>query len=443
MRLRLRLESCSLGPSRLNMGKSSKGRTKASFSREKEQAERLHNRNSAYGGTTFDGVARGIMNQTDEDNEERALKKDAVRDKKDLVNQDLYRDRDGVKPKRVGKPNKPYLGTRITKPKHYRNETTEILDFITDISSGRYGLYMPVFDTVNGRQWVAMATEMYFKHNKAFMGNIAWYHSSAFFLKFYVVRNIDTAIANKNRKTYLLGLRHKLAEINQIFGPAFIPNNYYQTGEERHYLLHIPIKQLKNAQSGFVTRYGYVNHVSYSMFGKEFSSDVTGDGPEFSRPAVVTHYLNSVPIDFANACYFMWIEDPMVFRDHNDIIMWILHRDNLWDEDELLEVDEPNDEMCMTIMRMRKINNIFRINVIREKFSTDRAFCPFLNGNNGEWTGSDDVAIERFLKSIWLYNFVCGIRWFVLNFHIVLWFMLNVSVKLNSIYYMADRKSVV
>lgn len=57
-----------------------------------------------------------------------------------------------------------------------------------------------------------------------------------------------------------------------------------------------------------------------------------------------------------------------------------------------------------------------------------------LNGANGEWTGTDDLeAINRLLKSSWLYTLVLIIKFLVMNIHRVLYLLLAIAVKIRSL----------
>lgn len=58
-----------------------------------------------------------------------------------------------------------------------------------------------------------------------------------------------------------------------------------------------------------------------------------------------------------------------------------------------------------------------------------------LNGANGEWTGSDDVAqvIKRALESSWLFNLVLFLRYLVLNAHRLIYLALSIAIKIRSL----------
>lgn len=402
------------------------------------------------------------------------------------------------KKKRVGTKKQSYLGARVTKVAQHSPLASELIDFISDPTMRKYGLYMPVFGTLDGSRVIAMEVEFYGKHNRPFYSSKDWLLANAFFLKYYFEKFMQGTIILKNIRQEMFKSRQYLVDINRMLGLGFIPRNYMNvqvtlpTGKlttVKQFVGRVPIKDLRAWQDGFILAAGNafkdekgllvktVTHVvtapvpqvlrhiavvrpapkpvvrttpifvaptipegkrsnqrattkidppkpkpeltvieklrnessnyyahqnnrnnrkRVAKFGKKFSSDTEGDGPAPKTKDAVVHYLNSIPLDSAITLYERWKADYYYFRNPQTILEFIFIEEN-WMTDEISDDFETAIENLSEVP-LRHFRFIFNRPRMHTGFAvaslTDLGLSAsaFLNGANGEWTGSDDVA---------------------------------------------------
>lgn len=308
---------------------------------------------------------------------------------------------------RVGKKQKPYLGKRVTQPSNpklttgRREGAEELIDFITEFA-GKYNLAHPECAHRNGESAIAMVYEFYGKHNREFYPNkITWLVAHAKFFEFFILKLVLRGNTLQEIRTRMYKVRSYLSLINSAFGPAFLPHNYkFETingKREKVYLLRIPINQLKRAQTGFNSRYGFFKEDQLNgsngeatntddvRFARYLINQSVVDPDEFSEKVcdkIISFLATVVSTQDYEAYWFQVLNDDYTYSCAHMRLS-------------LLLLALPDDYVMYVQF---DANELFFCQVTKDH-------CNTLNGNNGEHTGDDDLIDHRAL--------IRGIRFFL------------------------------
>jgi hypothetical protein len=245
------------------------------------------------------------------DDDEAQYEKETVNKKKNLVQQDIQ-DTVVETRKRVGKPNPPYLGTRVTIPgkptKHgtWRGRTRECMNLIDVLTENHFGYQTDKYVSLLGYAAIAALYEFYGKHNLKFYKLSVWNVVMNHFFMTHIAPILDKTNPNTLVRTFLgtlkillYRLRNDPAPLLAEYGPAFLPRAFYLVNNKKVFIHKIPLRELKRAQESFDSKRPITR-----LYGPGYSSDNSGDGPEpssgfenYEDEVGFRHLFDFTPID--------------------------------------------------------------------------------------------------------------------------------------------------
>lgn len=378
----------------------------------------------------LDFERRALYTKDNFDDDEAQYEKDNKRNKSDIIKENVNEIVIQTKSLK-GKPSKPYLGKRILQAhngkKGRRSECENLIDTVTE---GHYGYDLSELYTYNGKAAIAMVFEMFGKHNAKFYDQRTWNVIMTHFIATYIAPGVLKNSSLKRIRSRIYQLRSNIGPLLNIYGPAFIPKAYVIVDGVKRFYHKIPLKALRKAQKSFDDKRNIER-----LFGPQFSSDNSGDGPE------PPNYNDQWGVLFVlelqgeyTPCSRYHVDANLLDFDIEEICVLNVNQrrlaklliDNLEYETvySALNLMFLNDANAVhdfidyigqlgTHLDFRKINEttwacyglyptITRTrNDLHEIFST-------LNGNNGEWTNSDDVEeLELLNNGQFCYELYC------------------------------------
>lgn len=368
------------------------------------------------------------------------------------------------------KPSEIYMGVRVKKPlnRYYpkklktyitwlkRNDELFTLLYPRPLHPKLAMLYQvflkksfPYFTSYE--HWMVFSATLYLR---IFRRQIVKYHHAG---------TLDNLLQTK---AHLLNFRSTYSEMKRIvkeFGYAALPRAIVDTPQGDKFIHRVPLYEIRAAMVQF-TKKGlkrgielYNDEVALLsallpnepllrktvvLYGKEYSSDITGDGPEVRNVCDdvkrVTAFLDYVAegrsftgIDFTvDELLDLWYEDVYHFRNFDDIyshIASLTHGD--YDDDVADEVMSMvksgyllrwNALQTWPTFRLDLIGSVLQIKTRLENSTTivreGGGAWDSLNGNNGEWTGSDDVVKKRAGVSTIILKTIVTLSLLLLNF---------------------------